>query len=223
MNTKAQEVRETAPTIMFEVMDMKRMLAVVCGLWLCAAGCGMGQLPGKTENRMDGGFTADVTVTSADSEICGTLTRYGTNAWCVTFTEPPALAGVALDFTDEEVKASYKGLAFSVPQSAQAIRTELSGLMETVDSLALSPELDGTSKDGLIVCEGEGSCGAYTLTCAEDGTPLTYALPSYGVTVTFDSFTAQDTSPATETVPKTYPAPDAPTDAPSDAPTEAAT
>ena len=223
MNTKAQEVQETAPTIMFEVMDMKRMLAAACALWLFAAGCGMGQLPGKTENRMDGGFIADVTVTSADSETCGTLTRYGTNAWTVTFTDPPSLAGVALEFTDEEVKASYKGLEFSVPQSAQAIRTELSGLMETVDSLALSPELDGAAKDGTVVCEGEGSCGAYILTCAEDGTPLTYALPNYGVTVTFDSFTAQDTAPATETIPKAYPAPDAPTEPPTDAPAEAAT
>ena len=186
---------------------MKRTMAMLCCMpLLLAAGCET--LPKQTANRMTGSFTVGVTVTSADSEIKGELTRCGTDVWSVVFTDPPALSGVQLDFTAEEVRASYKGLVFSVPQSAQAIRTELCMFMDVVDDLAQTPELDGKAGEGVIVLEGETDSGMYTLTCAEDGTPVTFALPSYGVTVTFEGFTEQN-APATEetTIPTAYPAP----------------
>ena len=167
---------------------MKRIFAGLCAVLLLTAGCAVQDLPGKTANRMAGGFTAEVTVTNAESEAKATLLRYGTDAWSVIFNEPAQLSGVQLDFVDDEVKASYKGLEFSVPQSAQALRTELAGLMEAVDSMAQSAELNGKTEDGNLVCEGELDAGGYSLTFAQDGVPLSFLLPSYGVTVIFDSF-----------------------------------
>lgn len=185
---------------------MKRIMAILCALPLLLAGCE--SLPKQTGNRMTGSFTVGVTVTGADSEIKGELTRCDRQIWSVVFTEPPALSGVQLDFDPEEVRASYKGLEFSVPQSAQAIRTELAQFMEVVDGLADTAQLDGTAGDGVVLLEGETANGAYTLTCAEDGTPVTFVLPSYGVTVAFDSFTEQSAPvPEETTIPKSYPAP----------------
>ena len=159
---------------------------------------------------MTGSFLAEVTVTNADSETKGLLTRYGTDAWRVEFTEPAALSGVQLDFLDNEVTASYKGLEFSVPQTAQAIRTELEGLMEVVDTMALATELEGTEKDGTLLCEGELETGSYTLTLTEDGVPVSFSLPSYGVVITFDSFTEQTNASPTEetTIERTFPVED---------------
>ena len=148
---------------------------------------------------MTGGFTAEVTITNADSESKATLTRYGTDAWCVLFSEPQTLAGVQLDFLDDEVKASYKGLEFSVPQSAQAIRTELEDLMNIIDDMALSPDLNGKTEENKIICEGDVEEGSYTLTFTEAGIPADFSLPCSGVVIVFDSFTPQTGTNTAET------------------------
>ncbi len=181
---------------------------------LCTGCSAVPGVPGKTPNRMAESFTAEVTVTNAESETRAALTRYGTDAWSVCFTDPAALDGVQLDFLDGEVTASYKGLEFSVPQSAQALRTEFAELMEVVDGYALESELDTDAKDDLCVCEGELEVGGYTLTLAQDGTPVSFALPSYGLVITFDSFDDSANAAATEptTIPKTYPVTDLPTE-----------
>lgn len=188
---------------------MKRFFAgISMTAMLLSCGCSaVPSLPGKTANRMAGSFTAEVTVTTADSETHAVLTRYGTNAWCVVFTDPPALDGVQLDYLDDEVKASYKGLEFSVPQSAQALKTEFSELMTVVDGFAPETELDTRTQDDLLVCEGELEVGGYTLALAEDGVPASFSLPAYGLLITFNSFNDAGGVAATETetIPKTYP------------------
>ena len=151
-----------------------------------------------------------MTVTTADSETHAVLTRYGTDAWRVCFTDPPALDGVQLDFLDSEVKASYKGLEFSVPQTAQALKTEFSELMTVIDSVAPQTELDTHSADDLLLYEGELEVGGYSLAFAQDGAPVRFTLPAYGLVIAFDSFTDEQSAAATEptTIPKTYPVTD---------------
>lgn len=193
---------------------------------LLSCGCSsVPSLPGKTANRMAGSFTAEVTITTAESETTAVLTRYGTDAWCVVFTDPPALDGVQLDYLDDEVTASYKGLEFSVPQSAQALKTELSELMEVVDGFAPETELETHAKDDLLVCEGELEVGGYTLALAEDGAPVSFSLPAYGLCITFTSFSDESGAAATEpeTIPKTYPVTDEATETATETVTETVT
>ncbi|MBR0483973.1 MAG: hypothetical protein IJJ69_04235 [Oscillospiraceae bacterium] len=202
---------------MYDVRQIKRIFAVISlNTVLLSTGCTVVQtVPGKIANPMTGGFTAEVTITSTDSESKATLTRYGTDAWCVLFSEPQTLAGVQLDFLDDEVKASYKGLEFSVPQSAQAIRTELEDLMNIIDDMALSPDLSGKTQENKIICEGAVEEGSYTLTFTEAGIPEEFSLPCYDVVIVFDSFTPQTGAntaettipPASETLPAMSEAP----------------
>lgn len=174
---------------------MKRIPAIitVCALIGTATGCNLQQTSGNIPNRLNGGFTSDITMTTADSETKGILTQYGTDAWQVEFTEPPALSGVQLHFTDNEVEASYKGLAFSVPQSAQAVKTMLAEWMEIVDELSQQTELMGTVKENAVIYEGEIDEGEYTMQYAADGAPMEFSLPSYGLTITFENFNASGT------------------------------
>lgn len=171
---------------------MKRIPAIltICALIGTATGCNLQQTSGNIPNRLNSGFTSDITMTTADSETKGILTRYGTDAWTVEFTEPPALSGVQLNFTDNEVEASYKGLAFSVPQSAQAVKTMLAEWMEIVDELSQQTELMGTVKENAVIYEGEIDEGEYTMQYTADGAPMAFSLPSYGLTITFENFTA---------------------------------
>ncbi len=188
---------------MYYVKHMKRIFAVVSlNAVLFSTGCTVVQTaPGKIANPMTGGFTAEITITNAESESKATLTRYGTDAWCVVFSEPPTLAGVQLDFLDDEVKASYKGLEFSVPQSAQAIRTELEDLMNIIDDMALSPDLTGKADENKIICEGAIEEGSYTLTFTDAGIPAEFSLPCYDLLISFDSFTQQNGTPSETAVP----------------------
>ena len=82
--------------------------------------------------------------------------------------------------------------------------------MEVVDTMALTTELEGTEKDGTLLCEGELETGSYTLTLTEDGVPVSFSLPSYGVVITFDSFTEQTNASPTEetTIERTFPVED---------------
>ncbi len=190
---------------------MKRIFALFCLTSVLLTGCSMPQgSSGTVTNRMTGSFCAEVTVTNAENETKGMLTRFGTDAWRVEFSEPAALSGVQLDFLDEEVTASYKGLEFSVPQSAQALKTELSELMEVVDNMAQTTDLQGSVKDGNVACEGELEVGGYTLLLTGEGVPVSFSLPAYGLVIAFDSFTDQGAVPETEatTIPKTYPVTD---------------
>lgn len=200
---------------------MKRILTAfcLCAVMLSAAGCAGAQTAGNVNNRMNGAFSAEVTMSMEDSETKGLLTRYGTDAWSVTFTEPAALSGVQLDFIDNEVKASYKGLEFSVPQSAQAVKTVLEELMDIVDTMSAESELNGTQDESGIVCEGEIDEGGYSLIFSKEGIPVEFSLPCYGLTITFDTFTengsAQNAAPETtgavqtESIPETTGTPSA--------------
>ncbi len=179
---------------------MRRMFAFIgmSALLLSAGGCAIAGTPGTIDNRMTGSFSADVTLSTADGETKGTLTRYGNEAWSMVFSEPKALAGVQLDFLDDEVTASYKGLEFSVPQSAQAVRTMLEELMDLVDEKAEDTAWEGKQEEDRVVFECELDDTACTLSFQEDGTPIEYTLPSYGLTLYFDSFTEGTSAPATE-------------------------
>lgn len=199
---------------------MKRMMALFsASILLLTAGCSKVSLPGKTPNCMTGSFTAQVTLTTSEGDAGAILTRYGTSAWNVCFTEPAALDGVELDFLDDEVKASYKGLEFSVPQSAQALRTEFAELMTAIDGYALQSELDTHSEDDLQVCEGELDVGSFTLALTSEGVPVRFSLPAYGLEIGFDSFDASEITTEAPTIPKTYPVTDAPTECLSEEPT----
>ena len=192
---------------------MKRIFAGVSAIAILLTGCtAVPGTPGKTPNRMAGRFAAEVTLTAAENECHAVLTRYGTDAWCIELTDPPALDGVKLDFLDDEVTASYKGLEFSVPQSAQALRTEFAELMDAVDSFAALTELDTQTKDDALVCEGELETGSYTLTFPPAGTPVQFELPAYGLCIRFDAFHDENGAVTTETatIPKTYPVTDVP-------------
>ena len=189
---------------MYDVRHMKRIFAVISiNALLWSTGCtAVPSVTGKTANPMTGSFSAEVTVKDAELESKAILTRYGADAWCIEFSEPQTLAGVQLEFLDDEVKASYKGLEFSVPQTAQTVRTELEELMQVIDDMALSPDLNGKAEENKIICEGSVEEGNYTMTFTDTGIPEEFSLPCYGLTVQFENF-HQQTGTLSETVTET--------------------
>ena len=130
-------------------------------------------------------FSAEVSITIDRLEAEGKLVRYGEGVWEIEFSEPNTLSGVKLEFSEGNVMASYKGLSFSVPQSAIPVKAMMLNLMSAVDSNAAAEELSGDEKDGLLSISGSLDGGDYTLTVDGDGLLSGFEMPNNKLTMKF--------------------------------------
>ena len=126
-----------------------------CFLMTGCSGVGVGGGSTMSSNQLNTAFTTGVTMELEEMTAEGTMQRVGAGEWNVSFSEPSQLAGVRLDFQKGEVTASYKGLAFSVPQTALPAKSILYQFILAADQLAEESTLQGTSKDGGMVLSGD--------------------------------------------------------------------
>ena len=151
---------------------MKRKYRAVLGLILaggvCLSGCSKPGGEASAAQKLGGSFTTEMTMQMED--------------W--------TLAGVVLDFSGGEVTASYKGLGFSVPQSAMPAKSVLSQMILVVDELAQQEEITGKEKDGGVAVEGESEGNPYTLTLTESGDLAGFSLENFDAELTFTQFQA---------------------------------
>ena len=157
------------------------MAAAVC-LTACAVTKG-----GSTScrNRLDEPFSAAVSITIDRLEAEGSLMRYGEGVWEIEFSEPNTLSGVKLEFSEGNVMASYKGLSFSVPQSAVPVKAMMLNFMQAVDDNAGNEELSGEEKDGSISISGRLDGGDYTLKVDKEGLISGFEMPNNKLTMKF--------------------------------------
>jgi len=130
-----------------------------CFLMTGCSGVGVGGGSTTSSNQLNTAFTTGVTMELEEMTAEGTMQRVGAGEWNVSFSEPSQLAGVRLDFQKGEVTASYKGLAFSVPQTALPAKSILYQFILAADQLAEESTLQGTSKDGGMVLSGDLEAG----------------------------------------------------------------
>ena len=156
--------------------------AAVC-LTACAVTKGGGSISRK--NCLGLPFSAQVSITIDRLEAEGQLVRYGEGVWEIEFSEPNTLSGVKLEFSEGNVMASYKGLSFSVPQSAVPVKAMMLNLMSAVDSSAAAEELSGEEKDGDLAISGSLDGGDYTLTVDKDGMLSSFEMPNNKLTIRF--------------------------------------
>lgn len=171
---------------------MKRNYSAVLSLLLaggiCCTGCAKAGGEATAAQKLGGSFTTEMTMTMEDWTAAGTLSRLGDGAWSVSFAEPATLAGVVLDFSGGEVTASYKGLGFSVPQSAMPAKSVLSQMIQVVDELAQQEEITGKEQDGCVSVEGDLEGNPYTLTLTENGDLSGFTMENFDTTLTFTQF-----------------------------------
>jgi len=181
---------------------MKRLvLSAVTVAALCFVSC---SVPMKNEasrpNRLGESFSGDVAITIEKMHAAGRLERSGGD-WNVEFSEPNTLSGVSLGFSDGSVTASYKGLSFSVPQSAVPVKAMMLNLIKAVDENSASEELKGEEKDGMLRLNGKLDGGSYVLSVDDNGFICGFDMPGYELSMTFmniaegaDNMTASDTT-----------------------------
>lgn len=198
---------------------MKRLFAFVLTIVtaFCLTAC---SVPGKNEttlkNGLDQAFSAQANITLDRLDAQGTIKRFGDGLWEIEFDTPNTLSGIKLEFGEGNVDASYKGLSFSVPQSALPVKAMMLNLMEAVDTNARLDELKGEEKDGLLTVSGSLDGGDYTITVDKDGTLSCFEMPNNKLKIVFLELTPmtieQEEAPeeATEQLPEETTAPEQP-------------
>ena len=114
----------------------------------------------------------------------GTLRRFGDGLWEAEFDTPNTLSGVKLSFSEGNVTASYKGLSFSVPQSALPVKAMMLNLIEAVDENARLEELKGEEKDDTLEISGKLEGGDYVLIVDKEGKLIGFEMSNNKLVIT---------------------------------------
>lgn len=185
---------------------MKRIFTFVLtmAMMLCLAACAVPT--GNDTSRKNGlgcAFSSAVDIVIDRLEASGEIKRYGEGVWEIEFSEPNTLSGVKLEFSEGNVLASYKGLSFSVPQSAVPVKAMMLNLIKAVEDNAQLAELSGEESDGLLKISGSLDGGDYTLTVDKDGLLSGFDMPNNKLTMKFSELKTAEITAEQETAAET--------------------
>lgn len=167
---------------------MKRLIAFAAAFLtsICLAACSVPvKEKAESPNGLNSSFSSSVSVALDEMNAEGTVKRFGNGMWEVEFSSPNTLSGVMLSFSEGNVTASYKGLNFSVPQSALPVKAMMLNLITAADDLAKNEELSGREKDGMIEISGSLDGGEYTLTVDKKGNIASFSMPGSKLKMNF--------------------------------------
>ncbi|MBE6857389.1 MAG: hypothetical protein E7500_08240 [Ruminococcus sp.] len=172
---------------------MKRLIALsataitLLSLASCSAVTGE---KGSVPNGLAESFKADVSIDLDELDAEGSLRRYGNGMWEVEFTSPNTLSGVKLSFDEGNAEASYKGLKFTVPQSALPVKAMMLNLIEAVDGYSNESELTGKEEEGNIELKGTLEGGDYILEIDRQGKIVSFEMPNNKLDMEFENVTS---------------------------------
>ncbi|MDE5771033.1 MAG: hypothetical protein K2I06_05300 [Ruminococcus sp.] len=161
------------------------------------------------KNGLNCAFQSSVNVTIDKLNADGVLKRFGDGVWDIEFESPNTLSGVKLEFSGGNVTASYKGLNFSVPQSALPVKAMMLNLIEAVDTNARLEELKGNENGDMLEVSGSLEGGDYIISVSRDGKLSSFEMENNKLKIVFtdmkeiEGTTEQEqttTESATETV-----------------------
>lgn len=137
------------------------------------------------KNGLDCSFQSSVNVTIDKLNADGVMKRFGDGVWDVEFETPNTLSGVKLEFNGGNVTASYKGLNFSVPQSALPVKSMMLNLIEAVDTNARLEELKGNENGDILEVSGSLEGGDYIISVGKDGKMSSFEMENNKLKIVF--------------------------------------
>lgn len=177
--------------ISFAVMILTAVVMVACSS------------PIKSEtsrkNGLNCAFESSVNITIDKLNAEGIMKRFGDGMWDVEFSSPNTLSGVKLVFDSGNVSASYKGLDFSVPQSALPVKAMMLNLIEAVDTNARLEELKGTENDNVLEVSGSLEGGDYIISVGKDGKLISFDMENNKLKMIFSDMKEISSAPEQET------------------------
>lgn len=155
------------------------------------------------KNGLNCAFESSVNITIDKLNAEGVIKRFGDGVWDVEFSTPSTLSGVKLAFDSGNVTASYKGLDFSVPQSALPVKAMMLNLISAVDTNARLDELKGSENDNVLEVSGSLDSGEYVICVGKDGKLISFEMENNKLKMIFsdmkEMLSASNESQVTET------------------------
>ncbi len=150
------------------------------------------------KNGLNCAFQSSVNITIDKLNADGVMKRFGDGVWDIEFESPNTLSGVKLEFNGGNIKASYKGLDFSVPQSALPVKAMMLNLMEAVDTNARLEELKGNENGDMLEVSGSLEGGDYIISVSRDGKLSCFEMGNNKLKVVFNDMKEIETENTTE-------------------------
>ncbi|MDE6779913.1 MAG: hypothetical protein K2J40_00430 [Ruminococcus sp.] len=147
------------------------------------------------KNGLNCAFESSVNITIDKLNAEGIMKRFGDGMWDVEFSSPNTLSGVKLVFDGGNVSASYKGLDFSVPQSALPVKAMMLNLIEAVDTNARLDELKGTENDNVLEVSGSLEGGDYIISVGKDGKIISFNMENNKLKIIFSDMKEISSAP----------------------------
>ena len=170
---------------------MKRLIsfAVIFMLTFCLTACAVPKTGGNSvrENNLDCAFDSEMNFVLGKLNAEGRMTHTDDDIWTVEFDSPNTLSGIRLEFSDDTVNASYKGLSFSVPQSALPVKAMMLSLIQAVRDNSSAEQLSGEEKDGMFIVNGKLESGDYTILADSEGRLKEFEMPNNKLKITLKS------------------------------------
>ena len=170
---------------------MKKILALLlCGIMLLSlSACNIGKEKKTAAPDLNKLFSCTADISYGDFKASATMKRLGNSMWDVEFVSPASLAGVKLSYNGEEIKASYKGLTFSIPKDAAPVKGVLSMIFKSIDKSAEKVDMPFKEKDGIKLFSGESDQGDFTISMDKsNGSLVAFEIPSKKLDVKFADY-----------------------------------
>ena len=139
------------------------------------------------ENLLDTAFSSEADITLGKLNAQAVITRSGKGEWETEVSSPDSLSGIKLTFTEGNVKASYKGLEMSVPQSALPVKAMMLCLIEAVDTNASAETLTGSENGKYLDISGNINGGEYILSVDDKGAVHSFVMDNNQLNIKFNS------------------------------------
>lgn len=167
---------------------MKKIPLIILILTLlCGCSAKEPEVSTPETNRL---FSAEAVFCSGETEISATIRRLGNDMWTAQITAPESLAGITLNYSSDEITATYHGMSFTLDKENAPKANILGAIFDAIDSSAILTEMPCDSDGENITFTGENHLGGYEIVTDSEGNLVGVNISDEDISVDFTEFTA---------------------------------
>ena len=137
-------------------------------------------------------FTASAEIGYGGIELCADITRSAPGKWEFSITEPYALEGLTMTFTDGSCRLNMLGMESAADLGNDAV-SMAKAVAGAYDAAVSSSDAVKTSDD-IYTLSGTSPLGSFTLDLDKSGTPVSFTSDAGSLTVKLSGFTQLSSS-----------------------------
>lgn len=148
----------------------------------------------KKSNRLvvpSQSFTCTISLEYDGMDIKADVEHPSNGNCTLTVTEPSSLSGITINWEAGELSLSYMGMSFDISTQNVPGTAFVPHIMEAIEAIVSSEQLELTEDETGEVCLYEGTCDAGSFTAQidnETGVIRSIDIPAYDICIVFSNF-----------------------------------